>query len=183
MMPLMLDLFAGLGGASQAMRDRGWTVTTVDADPRFATTITADVTGWRWESATPDLLWASPPCSDFARESMPWCRTGRTPDFALVDATIRLVREIRPRFWVLENVRGAQRWLGRAPAHYGPFYLWGWYPPFAATVPPFKERLTSRRQAERAKVPYDLSDALAEAVEDAMDCVPDGGEARTLWTP
>jgi len=26
---------------------------------------------------------------------------------------------------VLENVKGAQPWVGRARAHFGPFYLWG----------------------------------------------------------
>jgi hypothetical protein len=26
---------------------------------------------------------------------------------------------------VVENVRGAQKWVGRAQAHYGSFYLWG----------------------------------------------------------
>lgn len=33
---LMLDLCAGLGGASAAMRERGWRVITLDADPAYS---------------------------------------------------------------------------------------------------------------------------------------------------
>ena len=32
---LMLDLCCGLGGASRAMRERGWEVVTVDIVPEF----------------------------------------------------------------------------------------------------------------------------------------------------
>lgn len=39
----MLDLFAGLGGASAAMCERGWDVVTVDADPAFGCTHTANL--------------------------------------------------------------------------------------------------------------------------------------------
>lgn len=33
-MPVMLDLFCGLGGASAAMRERGWTVIALPSDLR-----------------------------------------------------------------------------------------------------------------------------------------------------
>ena len=49
MPPLMLDLFAGLGGASEAMRRRGWEVVTVDNDPVFNCTVTADLAEWSWQ--------------------------------------------------------------------------------------------------------------------------------------
>ena len=39
----ILDIFAGLGGASAAFKDRGWDVVTVDNDPRFDCTHTADL--------------------------------------------------------------------------------------------------------------------------------------------
>lgn len=62
---LMLDLCCGLKGASAAMRDRGWEV----------------VRGRR-----PDLVWASPPCTEFSRESMPWTKTGNDDRWLQVDA-------------------------------------------------------------------------------------------------
>ena len=79
---LMVDLGAGLKGASQAMKERGWEVITLDIDPRFNCTITADVLTWNpldvWRMTSArqiDLLWFSMPCDEFSRESMPWSRT------------------------------------------------------------------------------------------------------------
>src|SRR5688500_15421118 len=48
-----LDLCCGLGGASSAWRDRGWDVTTLDADPRFDADVTADVRTWKYDGPRP----------------------------------------------------------------------------------------------------------------------------------
>jgi hypothetical protein len=163
----MLDLCSGLGGASQAMRERGWTVITLDNDPRFGCGITADLLTWQWHGPAPDLVWASPPCTEFSRESMPWCRTGNVPDMRLVEAARRLVEAIRPRYWVLENVRGAMPYLGPPREIHGPFYLWGYFPalgqPRLCMRP--KESYSSKQAAERAMIPRALSEAVAVAVE------------------
>jgi site-specific DNA-cytosine methylase len=168
----MLDLFSGLGGASQAMTDRRWQVVRVDLDPGFCPDVVADIRDFRWGGAQPDLIWASPPCTEFAREFMPWSRTGRDPDLSLVEATIRIVEETKPRFWILENVRGAVRWLdpilGKPRAIIGPYFLWGFFPPLPSVY--FRERikkesLPSSAAAERAKIPYELSMAVAVACE------------------
>lgn len=165
----MLDLFSGLGGASQAFKSRGWDVVTVDNDPRFGCTYTADLLTWRWDGPRPDFIWASPPCTEFSREIMPWCRTGNPPSLDLVRAALRVIDAARPRFWCLENVRGSVKWIapliGRHRQSHGPFYLWGSFPAFECRVKPFKEKLTSARRADRAKVPAELSDAMAAACE------------------
>lgn len=109
--PLMLDLCCGLKGASAAMRERGWEVVTIDNDPRFDPDVVADVRTFRWEGPRPDLVWSSPPCVEFSRESMPWCRRGIVPDMSIVDACVRISRESDARFWLLENVRGAIKWF------------------------------------------------------------------------
>lgn len=166
---LMLDLFAGLGGASAAMRERGWHVVTVDNEPRFNCTETADLAEWSWRGRTPDLVWASPPCTEFSRESMPWCRTGKVPSLDLVNATRRIIRECDPTWWVIENVRGATAYLnqlmGERRQSHGPFFLWGRFPEFVCEVQPFKEKLSSTQRAERAMIPFALSAALAVACE------------------
>lgn len=168
---LMLDLCAGLGGASQAMRMRGWDVVTLDNDPRFGCDITADLRTWEWQGATPDLIWLSDPCTEFSRESMPWCRTGATPDLSIVLAGLRVIRNAHPRYWARENVRGSVSWvrpfLGEPRAIHGPFFLWGNFPPLGAPRLQMrkKESYSSTQAAERAKVPYALSEALAIAIE------------------
>lgn len=166
-MTIMLDLCAGLGGASQAMRDRGWDVVTLDNDPRFGCDITADLSTWHYHGPRPDLVWISPPCTEFARESMPWCRTGAAPDMTLMLAARRLVDEIEPRYWVLENVRGAVRYLGPPREIHGPFFLWGHFPSLGRPVLTMrkKESYGSDQQAERAMIPAALSTALALAIE------------------
>lgn len=179
---LMLDLFSGLGGASQAMRARGWRVVTVDAEPRFQPDVVADLRAWAWDGERPDLVWASPPCDEFARESMPWCKTGRAPDLSLVMATLEIVRRAEPRFWAMENVRGAQRWIGRAVKHVGPFYLWGWFPEFETLLTSYrkKESYSSTQDAARAKVPAEISIALALAIERAVAVNADADTAEPL---
>lgn len=169
----MLDLFAGLGGASAAMRDRGWEVLTVDSDPRFVCTWTADLSAWSYPGPRPvDLVWASPPCTEFSREAMPWCRTGKEPSLELVRSAVRVVREVSPRWWVVENVRGAIRYfrplLGPPRQSVGPMFLWGDFPVIRCRARWWKERLSSTQKAERAKVPYALSLALARSCESCL---------------
>lgn len=170
-MPLMLDLCAGLGGASQAMRARGWDVITVDYDARFGCDVTADIRTWRWEGPRPDLVWASPPCDEFSRESMPWCKTGKAPDMSIVMGCLRVIAETQPPMWVLENVRGAGPWfapvLGPPRQRVGPFFLWGNFPPLGVNMAQFrkKESYSSSRPDLRAMVPEALSLAIAVAVE------------------
>ncbi|MES2208566.1 MAG: DNA cytosine methyltransferase [Chloroflexota bacterium] len=141
----------------------------MDIEPRFGCDVTADLMGWNWYGPRPDLIWASPPCTEFSRERMPWCRTGVAPSLDLTRAAIRVIDAARPRFWVIENVRGAVPWftplMGRHRQSHGPFFLWGAFPVFECKVSPFKSRLSSARRAERAKVPAELSEALAVACE------------------
>lgn len=166
--PVMLDLCCGLMGASAAMRERGWIVTTLDYDPKFGADITADVREWHYTGGPVDLLWMSPPCDEFARESMPWCKTGKAPDMSIVRACLRLVREIKPRYWVLENVRGALPYLGKPSTVVGPFYFWGVFPPLGnIDMMNFrnKESYGSKQPEERAKIPAQIALAFALAVE------------------
>ena len=165
----MLDLFSGLGGASEAARDRGWDVVTVDINPDFGPSHICDVTKF-----VPDgrfhFVWISPPCDEFARESMPWCRTGKTPSMDLVVAGLNVCGSVNPPLWCLENVRGAAKYISPLvgkPTVTGPFYLWGGLPKsfVVPAIDHFKERLSSSRKAERAKVPYALSLAMILAAE------------------
>lgn len=168
---LMLDLCSGLGGASQPMIDRGWDVVRVDVNPRFEPDVVADVRTWAWDGERPDLAWASPPCVEFSRESMPWSRTGKRPSVDIPLACKRIIDQVEPTYWVIENVRGSVRWLaphlGRPRLVLFPYYLWGWFPPFACDLAGVKKKESyhSSDRALRSLIPYVLADGLAAVVE------------------
>jgi hypothetical protein len=168
----MIDLFAGLGGASSAMRDAGWLVYSLDIAGAQTTTIRADVRDLPLkEGIRPDLLWLSPPCNEFS-DAVPGPR--RTPSLELYFASLNAVQRLQPRFWILENVRGALPWLGLPARNYGPYYLWGYFPPITGNLRRgAKHTNHTRDPAQRARIPYELSNAVRVAVETwAGRCVP-----------
>jgi hypothetical protein len=176
----MLDLFSGLGGASRAMRERGWDVITVDIEPRFNPSIIADISTYHYEGKLPvDLVWASPPCTEFSKDSLPrsWaCNRNNPPkpDTALTEAAMRVIEEVKPRWWVIENVRGAVKHfrpiLGAPVKRVGSRYLWGVFPDFDCPPVYGKWRLppSPDRAALRSLIPRELSEALCLACEQFM---------------
>jgi hypothetical protein len=192
--PIFVDLFAGLCGASEPFVEAGWEVVRVELDLSLLARarcpagphvhhVVADARTWSWSrwsdtiprlrGRRPTVIWASPPCTEFSREDMPWCRTGVTPSLELALAADRIIRDAKPRFWVIENVKGATKHLdplfGRWKAHLGPVFLWGEFPTLPKLViPPWKEHLSSTRKAERAKIPRAISDALLAVVTAAL---------------
>ena len=206
-----LDLFAGLGGFSQAFEDaEECEVITVDIEPEFDTTYTADVLDLRPSDVLewlPDeydtlVILASPPCTAFSMaasgthldsDGNPVSEWGRE-SLALTHHTIGLIKGLNPDWWVVENPMGGMRnELGSDPdAHiwwcqYGskrakPTDLWGDIPPSfdartcangnsdchhepAPRGSDSGTQASNRSAAERAKLPYGLSSALLEAVE------------------
>lgn len=88
----MVDLYAGLGGASAAMKDRDWDVVSVELDPAFRPTVVGDVRALPLrDGLRPDLLWASPPCEEFSKWAMPWHKNA-----AVVEAGTRSATSVRP---------------------------------------------------------------------------------------
>ena len=88
------------------------------------------------------LIVASPPCQEYSYMAMPWSRaktiaaeyrSGKRDVkklTALFDACFRIQREAIEAAghfipMVVENVRGAQPWVGRAKWNFGSYYLWG----------------------------------------------------------
>jgi hypothetical protein len=91
------------------------------------------------------VIVASPPCQEYSYMAMPWSRAKQIagalrgevpfPDGykgsvtieqlrALFDACFRIAKEAGVPL-VVENVKGAQPWVGEARARYGSFYFWG----------------------------------------------------------
>jgi len=94
---------------------------------------------------------------------------------SIIHACYRIIQEAQPRFWIIENVRGAIRWLkpllGQWKSRHGPFFLWGNFPDLGSVdlsgMRP-KQAYSSSQSAERAKIPYAISAAVADAVERSL---------------
>ena len=140
MKPLAIDLFCGLGGWTDGLLAEGWDVVGFDierheyGDAKYpAQLVLQDVLtlhGSQFKDA--GLIVASPPCQAYSYRAMPWKRARELPppDNSLFEACFRIQREAseaagRHIPLVVENVKGAQKWVGRSRWNYGSFHLWG----------------------------------------------------------
>jgi hypothetical protein len=119
----VLDLFAGLGGWSAPFAERGHEVVTVDVEPTFGATLTADVLSVGPHFGRFDVVLASPPCESFSVASIGthWMgglrayepRTAQAHTaIALVHWTLAAIECMRPSVAIIENPRGMLRRLG-----------------------------------------------------------------------
>jgi hypothetical protein len=166
--PLAIDMFSGLGGWAEGLIAEGWRVIGVDIEDMFAACGAAKpehyelwlrdvltVHGAEFKDA--DLIVSSSPCTEYSYMAMPWSlakaraaaiRADDTGEAlrklnALFDAQFRIQREASAAKgesipMVVENVRGAQPWVGPAAWSYGSYYLWGDVP--ALMPKPFDAR-------------------------------------------
>ena len=154
--PVMVDLFAGTLAAGVAFRERGWEYVPVEILRG------QDVREWKWRGGPVEFAWASPPCTWYT--DIPWWGR-RVPDPSLWWRAVELFIEMRPRYWCIENVRGAQRWWGPADLKAGGHYFWSNCPANLPKVPGHKWRVPPGpgRKLIRSAIPYPISLAFAEA--------------------
>lgn len=202
MKPLCLDLYAGLGGWAEGLMAAGWEVLGFDNNPRFigrypGNLVIHDVMNLccRKMRGRVQLVVASPDCREPSYRAMPWSRAkklnaeGPPHKFiAMFSRCFEIADEIGCPV-IVENVVGAQRWVGRAAWRYGSFYFWGYVPgliPIAAgdgvkrrdadgysrthpaafgwKAPRSSSRSAARREASAqiAKIPFDLAKWIGE---------------------
>lgn len=194
----VIDLFSGLGGFSQAFKDRGHDVITVDVDERFNPDICEDIMAIDVNlfQDSPEVLLASPPCEKFsvAAISHNWEAIGaercpRNVDTVMalgyVAKTLWLVEQLDPHYWVMENPMGMLRKVVGPPTRHTYFASWGdrakkptdlwgrlpemdWPEPKDWEKAPRGSRKGTQGKkgaAERAMIPYPLSEALCLAIE------------------
>ena len=123
-------------------------------------------------------MWASPPCEEFSRWSLPWTRAkvDKLPSLELVQAALRLKEEAQPLVFILENVRGAQPWveplLGKPVLRRGSRYLWGDVLLAPAVTGYYKSKLSGKRKDLRSEVPFPLSYGIAMALRQGWASTP-----------
>lgn len=174
---LAIDLFCGLGGWAEGFLSEGYDVIGFDIErrPYPGQLVIQDVRtliGLQFKAAV--LIVASPPCDDFSRWDMPWpnvVKNRKQPDLSLWRAAERIALEAGLPL-VIENVRGAQMFMGPARAHFGKQYLWGDVPALLPAINGAqnegrqKQTLSSNRKAERAKIPFPLAQHIARVFKE-----------------
>ncbi|OGO34774.1 MAG: hypothetical protein A2W35_06690 [Chloroflexi bacterium RBG_16_57_11] len=148
--PLCIELFAGSFGWGRGFVSEGYHVIGFDLAhenyhgpvPEGCELVIQDVLtldGAQFRNAA--CIVTSPPCQSYSYRSMPWGRAKALPppDNSLFEACFRIQREAsaaagRDIPMIVENVKGAQKWVGKAAWHYGSFYLWGDVPALIGAV-------------------------------------------------
>jgi hypothetical protein len=184
----LLDMYSGLGGASEAFVESPyWEVTRLENNPLLEGvphTLMIDVQHADPRAYGPvDVLWASPPCLEFSRAfSAPGPLAQRlgqdfTPDLTLVRTVMEWVQVLEPEWWIIENVMGSIRHfaqLGLKPVQIiGSWVLYGKFPHIV--MPDGWSRTSGKTQDwnkgdplranYRAKIPLELSRAFLHAIE------------------
>jgi len=156
-MKIFIDLFCGLGGASEAFVGTDWRVIRIDNNPDLL-----DKVRGMWVLDLNDeknvlecirahlydvevdrlVVWASVPCTDFTAVDGADKRKQRELDgfdLGLLHKTCYIIAALNEDYnlteWFIENVRGAIAPFNAELGHYrqriGPFFLWGKFVPVA----------------------------------------------------
>jgi hypothetical protein len=111
----VMVLFSGTGSVESAIQtlypNNRVDIVSVDSDPNSAATITTDIREFArnqlftWETGFFDIIWASPPCTQYSRAKSIGERDLEGAD-TLVAATLACLLYLKPRYWFIENPLG-----------------------------------------------------------------------------
>lgn len=213
----VLELFAGTRSIGKAFEARGHQVFSVDWDKNFENIdLYADIGALTAQDiinlcdGVPDVIWASPDCTTFSIAAI-WHHRIKNNETGSLDAVsdyakvcdavdqnvLRLIEELSPKYWFIENPRGGMRkmtWMQGLPRYtvtycqYGdnrmkPTDIWTNHPS-PQFKPPCKNgapcHIASPRgartgtqglktRAERAKIPVLLCEHIVDICEGDKD--------------
>lgn len=184
-----LHICSGLGGDSEAFLQDGWDVCRIENNRLLehitnTTAISAEdfLLNHAKEGGGVDILGMGPPCTEFsfANPNRP-----KFPDLSLVKTCIEIKDKVKPRYWYIENVRGAiphfKPLLGPPAFNIGPFYFWGNIPRFSPDQIPKKDCDQFAGNSPmgpnlRAKWPIEMSEAMLKAFKQQRTLFPQKGK-------
>lgn len=115
-----LELFSGTKSFSKVMGAHGHSTWTVDNDSSLDPDLVLDIlqlVSFAEFEGKVDILWASPPCQGFSvavigrnwnHDNTPKTDSARLA-MALAQKTLEIIKEVKPRWWFIENPRGKLR--------------------------------------------------------------------------
>jgi hypothetical protein len=111
----ILELFCGLGGWSKGFHDifpdaefYGIDIKDFGYPYNF---IKADLNDWEPDQEY-DIVLASPPCTNFSQVVKQWTgKANESKGLDLVWRTYALIAQIKPKYWIIENVKGLGEFL------------------------------------------------------------------------
>ena len=192
--PLALDLFCGLGGWSDGLVKVGFKVVGIEIETKIAAKynhdcIIADCRKLPIRNIVFDLIVGSPPCRDFTRlpdhairkngKLWKW-KVPKNPEkgLELVNSFLRIVDDMKPIYWLMENVSGLIKYLKikpRCKTYIGKSMqrcFWGSFPGFLVPKSLAKKKIWHiegpLRSWERARIPEPVAKALGESVKNSM---------------
>jgi site-specific DNA-cytosine methylase len=114
----VLELFAGSRSIGKVAESLGYEVFSSDLNDFEGIDYAVDILNFDITKIpfTPDIIWASPPCTTYSVSAIYYHRphNKEMSDFAkksdlIVKKTIQIIRELKPKFWYIENPRGMLR--------------------------------------------------------------------------
>lgn len=188
----VLDLCSGLGGFSEAFSAAGHEVLRIENNPLLEEVphtklmCIFEFRDWLEDNvdnpiANVDIILFSPPCYEFSlafnapraihlrnSPNIPY-----EPSMDILDCGLEIIRMLKPKHWIVENVRGASPFfsqlMGNPRQINEAYFFWGNFPSFVPDAFPSKAEKDERRNPLRAnvrgKIPIQISEALLAAVE------------------
>lgn len=191
-----LDCFCGMGGASMGFAKEGFDCTGIDiinvGYPYYF--IEADILTLKGQDFKGyDVIWGSPPCREFSnfaqfaiarvknRQKGQWKKPPNIDNgLELVITYLKFVEDAKPKIWVMENVPNLAKYIPLRPviekAPIGKTMrrsFWGTFPPFLMPCDLSKKPISyyhsKMKSWERAKIPFQCSQAFAKACKHALE--------------
>ena len=115
----IIEFFCGTKSFSNVAKKQGHEVFTIDFNPKFNPDMVTDMLYFnvkqlpkKWRN--PDMIWCSPPCETFSLSGNSMYMGFPTKPktyigLALAFKCIELIRELKPKYWVIENPRAGLR--------------------------------------------------------------------------